>query len=66
MKRQIQMHETKYKTIPVKKQTFERLSEYGRKNQTWDDIINELLDIVYSQHLILGGVTHDRKNKNGS
>lgn len=33
-------------TIKIKKSTRNRLAQHGRKNETYDDIINQLLDRV--------------------
>jgi hypothetical protein len=37
------------KLIKVKDDTYERLSERGKKNDTYDDIIRKLLDSVESK-----------------
>jgi len=36
----------KYTTISIKKNTKNRLEKYGRKGQTWDELINEILDEI--------------------
>ena len=35
-------------TIPVKEETKERLADFSQGKQTWDEIINRLLDEVES------------------
>jgi predicted CopG family antitoxin len=37
------------KLIKVKDDTYERLSERGKKNETYDDIIRKLLDLAESK-----------------
>ena len=37
------------KLIKVKDDTYERLSERGKKNDTYDDIIRKLLDLTESK-----------------
>ena len=36
----------KWKTIPVKPETHDRLTSYKLGNATYDDILNQLLDMV--------------------
>ena len=38
------MPESKYKTIKVKEQTYERLQFHGKMGESFDDLINRLLD----------------------
>ena len=40
------MQDERRTNIQVKVSTRARLAEFGRKNQTYDDIINELIDKV--------------------
>jgi len=33
-------------SIPIKKSTHSRLREYGKKSETWDEVLNRLLDTI--------------------
>jgi len=38
-----------YTTISIKKKTKDRLIKYGRMNESFDELLNRLLDIVNSK-----------------
>jgi len=40
------MIKMEYTTISIKKKTKNRLEKHGRKGQTWDELINEMLDEI--------------------